>query len=49
MLRDINAPVHEIAMHLHCGDDKILVDINIRSMQSIQVGIRIDDMTPSFG
>ena len=49
ILRDVNTPAHEIVMHFYCADDKILIDIDICSMHPIQAGIRVNDVTPSFG
>jgi hypothetical protein len=49
ILRDIDTPAHEIVMHLYCGDDRILIDIDICGVQPIQLGIRVNYMTPSFG
>lgn len=49
ILRDVNTPAHEIVMHLYCADDEILINIDICDMHRVQAGIRVNNVTPSFG
>lgn len=48
ILRNIGTPAHNIMVHLHCGNDETLIDIDMCSMQPIQLGIRVDHMASSF-